>query len=299
MTINIKKAATPDRVTSKVCEVCGKSRAEIYLNVTGLSQDSGSKYTLVKCSECGLISLHPRPSSAEIAAYYSDNDPERVPRKPAFYEKLYFSFFRNIPLKKKGTLLDIGCGSGRYIYVMRDLGWQVKGIDITPTEYGKKELGLDIHEGDLLKANFPDESFDAVTLWWALEHIDEPMPFLKEAYRILKKGGVLLVGVPNIDSREAHLFKKYWFHLFLPRHVQHFTPVTLTTALKAAGFGRVKIRSDIFSFGIIGSLQNYLNDKGIKISLKNPFFYILSLPLDMVLGIGNKGGLMTAYAFKE
>ena len=281
------------------CGLCGEDSSRPFLTSCGIRQGCDREYKLVRCGTCGLVFLNPRPTKTSILDYYSENDAEKAHDKPRLYEKFYFNFFRRIPLPRRGTLLDVGCGSGRYIYTLREKGWDVKGIDIAYTDYGKKALGLDIYEGDFLKAGFSSESFDAVTFWWTLEHMYEPLSMLKESCRILKKDGVLIIGVPNIDSLEAGIFGRHWFHLFLPKHLYQFSPVTLRRILAEAGFKRVKIRHDLFSFGIIGSLQCFFNSKGIRISFNNPLFYCLSLPLDMILGLAGRSGLITAYAFKE
>lgn len=280
------------------CNVCRGDNFDPIVSSSGIRQHCSKVYTIVKCRTCGLCYLNPRPTRDSIVRYYQEDDTEKIRRKPSLAERFYVRFFRRVPLGRAGSLLDIGCGCGRYIYILKEKGWDVKGIDIAYTDYGRDVLGLNIHEGTLFDAKLPSESFDAVTLWWTLEHMYEPIEILKEAERILKKGGVLLVGVPNIDSFESRIFKKYWFHLFLPKHTYHFSPVSLTNALNIAGFKDVKIRHDLFSFGTIGSLQCLLNDHGINISLNNSFFYAISLPLDIVLGIMRQSGLITAYAFK-
>lgn len=281
------------------CELCGSDETSLLLRASNIKQRCNRMYNVVQCKKCGLAFLNPRPTGESIVKYYLDSDPEKTERKPALYEKFYFSLFRRVPLKRKGTLLDVGCGSGRYIYTMKEKGWDVKGIDIGHTEYGRKVLGLDIQDVSLTDAHFEPESFDAITFWWTLEHMYHPVLALKEAYRLLKKGGVVIIGVHNIASLEARLFKRHWFHLFLPKHLYHFSPASLTATLNKSGFKTVKIRHDLFSFGTIGSLQCFLNTKGINVSFTNPFFYILSLPIDIILSLMKTSGLITAYAFKE
>lgn len=287
------------KLETVVCRQCGSGENKTFIISADIKQYCTKEYSTVKCKNCGLVFLNPRPTSESIRLYYLEDDPEKAKRKPAFYEKVYFSLFRKIPLKNKGAVLDVGCGSGRYLYCLKEKGWNVKGIDIAYTEYGSNILGLDIIQGEFTKTGFPDESFDAVTFWWALEHMYDPPAVLKEAYRIIKKDGVLIIAVHNSDSFEAKVFKGYWFHLFLPKHLYHFSPTTLTNMLTKAGFNNVRIRHDIFSFGIIGSLQLYLNKNGIKITFTHHFFYMLSLLLDIVPSFFRKSGLITAYAYKE
>jgi SAM-dependent methyltransferase len=280
------------------CGLCGSGDKEDVLSSCNIKQGCGREYKIVKCLRCGLVFSNPRPTKESMCRYYLDTDPEKIGRRPALYERFYFDIFRRIPIDRKGRVLDVGCGSGRYIYTLKEKGWDVKGIDVGYTDYGRDVLGLDIEEGDIIEKHFAPESFDAVTFWWSLEHMYRPLDALKESYRILKKGGAAVISVHNIDSMEFSIFGRYWFHLFLPKHLYHFSPKTLTMMLKNAGFDRIRIRHDAFSFGIFGSLQCFLNSKGIRTSFTNPMFYALSLPIDMIVSLFNRSGLITVYAFK-
>lgn len=291
-----ESAVATERVA---CALCGASDTVPFAKTANVRQGCAREYALCRCSRCGLVYTNPRPTQDAILRYYVETDPEKSRRKPSLHETAYFRAFRRIPAAKKGSLLDVGCGSGRYLYLMEREGWTVKGVDIAYTDYGRTGLGLDIYEGSLMSARFAPESFDAVTFWWTLEHMFDPLAMLREAYRIAKKGGIVVVGVPNIDSLEAKIFKEHWFHLFVPKHLYQFSPATLTAALRKAGFGRVQIRHDLFSFGLIGSLQCLLNARGVPVTLTNPLCYALSLPVDILLGLCRQGGLITAYATKE
>jgi SAM-dependent methyltransferase len=281
------------------CDLCDSDSTEPFLSTSNIRQHCKMVYNLVKCRNCGLVYLNPRPTPSSISEYYETFKPGDIKRKPQFYERFYYDFFRGLPLKRKGALLDVGCGSGGYLYHFKKKGWQVAGLDIQDTDYAKGALGLDARVGTLLDAGFKADSFDAVTFWWTLEHMYEPVAMLQEAHRVLKSGGVLVVGVPNIDSLEADIFGRYWFHLLVPQHLYHFSPDSLEKCLRKAGFRKIRIRHDPFSFGIVGSLQCILNDKGRDVSFTNPFWYALSLPFDMLLSLTGRSGLMTAYAFKE
>jgi 2-polyprenyl-3-methyl-5-hydroxy-6-metoxy-1,4-benzoquinol methylase len=281
------------------CDLCGENRSDVILRTSDIRQRCRMEYRLVRCRGCGLVYLNPRPTASSITEYYTTFKPGASRRKPQFYERFYYDFFRAIPLKRKGSLLDVGCGGGAYLYHLKRKGWKVAGIDIQNTDYARDSLGIEAYEGTLLDAGLKSESFDAVTFWWTLEHMYEPVAMLKEAYRVLKKGGVLIAGVPNIESLEARIFGRYWFHLLMPMHLYHFSPGSIGECLKKAGFQDFKIRQDPFSFGIMGSIQCMLNDKGIYASFTNPFWYAASLPFDMLLSLTGKSGLMTAYAFKR
>ena len=79
-------------------------------------------------------------------------------------------------------------------------------------------------------------------MWQSLEHVHHPRPVLREACKLLAPGGKLVAAVPNIDSLPFRWFGADWFALDLPRHLTHFTPMTLTLMLQRAGFRIAEVR---------------------------------------------------------
>jgi len=143
------------------------------------------------------------------------------------------------PFVEDGSLLEVGCGSGMYLDLMRALGWRrVAGVDISAKAIAQAEamLGLEVYCGHLNDAGFADESFDAASLSHTLEHVAEPATLLAELHRILKPGGRVAIVVPNAESLAARRFGADWFHLDAPRHLANFTRRSLSLALRRAGF---------------------------------------------------------------
>jgi SAM-dependent methyltransferase len=143
------------------------------------------------------------------------------------------------PYVEGGSLLEVGCGSGMYLDLMRALGWKrVVGIDISrrAIEQASTELKLEAYCGELKDVCLDEESFDAVSLSHTLEHVSDPVGFLRETYRVMKAGARLAIVVPNIESLTARVFGPDWFHLDAPRHMVNFTRSSLRVALERAGF---------------------------------------------------------------
>ncbi|MBN1446042.1 MAG: class I SAM-dependent methyltransferase, partial [Candidatus Omnitrophica bacterium] len=115
--------------------------------------------------------------------------------------------------------------------------------------------------GEIVNTSFPDNFFDAVTMHAVLEHISEPIDALKEVHRILKEKGELIISVPNIWNWERILFGKFWWAWDIPRHLWHFSPVSLKRLLKKAGFGDISIRQKADMYDFPGNVKNML--KGI------------------------------------
>jgi len=142
--------------------------------------------------------------------------------------------------KRKGRLLDVGCGFGFFLSEMESRGWEVMGVEISQKamDYAREVLGVTAYTGPLEKIGFPENHFDAVTAFYVIEHLPDSMAFLKESYRVLKPGGVLLLRYPHTTPI------KNFLHLFgienrlydLPAHLSDFSPETIQRFLERAGF---------------------------------------------------------------
>jgi len=121
---------------------------------------------------------------------------------------------------------------------------------------------------------------------------------MKECYRILKKGGMIIIGTSNSDSFESKWFKRYWHHLVVPEHYSQFTEKTLGKMAEKAGFKVIKVRHDLISFGFINSIQHYLKEKNKKIKINNLAVQLLFVPIDIIASLCKKSALITLYGKK-
>ena len=140
----------------------------------------------------------------------------------------------------KRRLLDVGCGSGKFLILMRDLGWQVQGteVDLEAVEVAKSN-GLRVNLGELADQKYPDNHFDAITLNNVIEHIHHPLDILFECRRILKDRGTLIIITPNAKSRIHNIYKENWFSLDPPRHLYIFSSSNLKLLAQKAGFKNI------------------------------------------------------------
>lgn len=139
--------------------------------------------------------------------------------------------------RRPGRVLDIGCGSGALLEKLRELGWQVEGIDFDPIVVQPAlAKGLSVHVGTLQEQRFEDETFDAVVMIHVIEHVHDPIELLREVRRILKSGGKLVMLTPNINSIGHKIYREHWLFLDPPRHLQLFSPTTLSALAKLTGF---------------------------------------------------------------
>lgn len=164
---------------------------------------------------------------------------------PGRREDAAFKIFY-LPKKNGGKLLEVGCGNGEMLATMRELEWQVEGVDFDPNAVKAAESrGLKVRLGGLLEQRYPSNSFDAIVMSHVIEHVPEPSELIKESYRILKDGGSLTIVTPNIKSWGHKLYEDAWRGLEPPRHLQIFSKTSLSKITMRSGFTKLKCRSSI------------------------------------------------------
>lgn len=231
------------------CLLCGGRRWACLVEAPDTAQAGrGLWFSVVQCQDCGLCFTNPRPSRRSIVQFYPQEpySPQRLARQRSQGSR-WLSGWRSgrgraeqklLNLSGQGRLLDFGCGGGAFLKCMDRLGWQVTGLDISATAACRvrADLGLRVLIGSLPHPELQPASFDVITMWQSLEHVHAPREVLREAHRLLVPGGQLLVAVPNIDSLPYRWFGSDWIGLDLPRHLTHFTPLTLGLMLERTGF---------------------------------------------------------------
>jgi len=146
--------------------------------------------------------------------------------------------------KAPGRLLEVGCGVGAYLDLVRDLGWETYGVEISAkAAMLSQQKGHQVVHGTLDSANWPDHYFQAACLWHTLEHFHNPLAELRELCRVLTPGAELLVESPNFEGVGRSVFDVDWFALDLPRHLYFFTTHTMHRILQEAGFEPTGMRT--------------------------------------------------------
>ena len=147
-----------------------------------------------------------------------------------------------LPAPTSGSrLLEIGCGNGYLLKRMQTLGWNVEGIEFDPACVALLQAqGVRCRSGDLREQQFEAASFDAVFMGHVIEHVYNPIEFLKECSRVLRPGGTLVALTPNSNSLGHRMFGRDWRGLEPPRHLQIFNRANLDRMVRSSGFSHVK-----------------------------------------------------------
>ena len=255
--------ARPEAREETACNLCG-SRNDV---VVGTRDRDGHPLRTVLCQTCGLVWTNPRPTTAEMNAYYGTTyradykgqrtpplrkivrgfigaadrrmmlRPLLAPRKGAPYDTprkgAPYDTPRRAPLYGvPPRMLDVGCGAGELVYLMRHDGVDASGLDpgIEFAEFARAVLAVPIQTAAVDAAVVPPASQDLVTMFHALEHVPDPRGVLSTVLGWLTPDGHLVVEVPNISARVQAPSHQYHY-----AHLHHFTGATLGAMGEAAG----------------------------------------------------------------
>jgi 2-polyprenyl-3-methyl-5-hydroxy-6-metoxy-1,4-benzoquinol methylase len=191
---------------------------------------SKEDFELVYNPKYDLFKTHPIPK--DIERYYQSQDYiSHTDHKRSLFEKIYHlvkeytlsSKESKIAsyLTKKGKLLDIGAGTGDFLAYCKSKKWEVLGIEpnLQAKELARKKGVPFVEDTTELTTN----SFDVITLWHVLEHVEDLEKQLLELRRIAKSNGLIIIAVPNFKSYDAAYYKEFWAAYDVPRHVWHFS----------------------------------------------------------------------------
>lgn len=248
-------------VHHEVCPLC--SSEKIFL-LFGCTDHFISKevFGIYKCSVCSFEFTQDYPEETEIGRYYESEDYiSHSNTSKGFSNKLYRlarnfmlhrkkEIIRNATGLKKGSILDIGCGTGHFAGKMKQTGWKVKGIEINEKarNFAISHFGLEVAVTEQLTV-LEASSFDCITLWHVLEHFHDPFKYASDILRLLKPGGICVIALPNCNSYDAKHFGRFWAAYDVPRHLWHFNPFTFRLFSEKTGFILKNLKSlplDVF-----------------------------------------------------
>lgn len=259
------------------CNLCGSESYKLLVTCKIEQEDSTlliDRMNLVRCSNCSLVYVNPRPeySMKDMAEMYSENY-FNAPYMRFYIEKDGEQSNESFDLRldwiesyiKNGKILDIGCASGGFLKIARSRGWETYGVEISEeaSNIAREKHKLNVITGKLSDTCFDNEFFDVVTAGDVLEHVEDPKSFLFEINRILKKGGMVYIAVPDFDGL---IFKvsvlialfNHRNYFTLPLHIYNFSKKTISRYLWKTKFniiGYKKTEANISTKGFRGKIE--------------------------------------------
>jgi len=255
------------------CVFCEK---ELTIPVLKNILKNGHSYDLYECDTCEIATLHPFPSEEELSKLYSCGNYRTGTGKRFGFLIEFLIYLARIRKRRRisqfvkpGKILDIGCGRGLFLEVMRRGGWDTIGTELNEQTafYSIKTYDSKIFTGDIIQHKLPAESLDVININQVLEHLKNPHKVIKESHRLLRKGGILIISVPDLRSPQFTIGKENWFLLDLPYHLFHFTEEGLSKVLKKNKFEIKNIKRFSVEMCPFGWLQTLLNISGIRFNL--------------------------------
>jgi SAM-dependent methyltransferase len=139
--------------------------------------------------------------------------------------------------KQSGRFLDVGCSAAFFLLVARECGWAPQGVEIAPwaAEFSRTELGIDVFNGRLEEAHYPDNHFDAIFSSHVMEHIRQPLDLVREMARVLRPGGAHVTVVPTQFAAPSWKLARRFTGDPPPKHASFFDHRTYTALLQRAG----------------------------------------------------------------
>jgi len=233
-------------VESVPCPLCGGERRDPLLTAGDrLRSEDPTRYTVVRCARCGLAYTDPRPTAEDIGRFYpqSYGGLERdglLARAEEAYrcrqQREVVAWLADLR-PRRGRLLDVGCGAGDLLAVLRADGWDAEGVEpaAAAADLARRRHGLRVLTGRFEEAQVTG-LFDVVTLAGVLEHLHDPLSALRRARALLRPQGlVAILFLPRLDSDEARRFGPRWLALDLPRHLTHFDDAGFSRMAQSAG----------------------------------------------------------------
>jgi len=236
------------------CLICGSRRfATLFKASDRLYHTTSKEFAVVRCGECGLMRLDPHPAPEELRHYYPDNywfspDETTASRMEEAYRRLVlrdhvrFVSRALASSRARGPLLDVGCGGGLFLGMMRQRGFRVVGLDFSREAAAiawRRQLAPAVC-ADMEQAPLRAASLAGITMFHVMEHLYDPRAYLTIAHGLLAEDGRLVVQVPNAASWQFRLLGRAWNGVDVPRHLFDFRGRDVEKLLDRCGFDVVR-----------------------------------------------------------
>ncbi|MGI6341874.1 MAG: class I SAM-dependent methyltransferase [Bacteroidales bacterium] len=276
--------------TIENCPICNNDKLSEWLKTKDYFL-TNEEFVITQCDDCGFKFTNPQPEEENLYKYYetenyishSQKNQSGVISKLYNFVKIFNTKNKYRTIKKysdKGSLLDIGAGNGYFANYMKNKNWLVDGVEPNSTarKYAQDNFSIELKDEDFLNKT-EAEKYDVITMWHVLEHVSKLNERIEQISRLIKQNGKIFIAVPNINSKDAEYYKKYWAGLDTPRHLWHFSEKDIKNLLQSSDLQLVKTKGMKFdSFYISIMSEKNINKKGnifraIYIGLISNLFY--------------------------
>ncbi len=264
---------------------------------------------LCKCKACSFVFCQQIPTEQELINHYDGygrNDylsPLTIKRYNELLDE--FEAFR-----KTGKLLDVGCGIGYFLEEAKKRGWEVYGTEYTNEAISIcSEKGINMHQGKLDPTNYENESFDVITSFEVIEHINNPIEEITNFHSLLRKGGLTYVTTPNFNSLLRYRLKAAYNVICYPEHLSYYTPKTIKRLFTKIGFSKKRILTTGISLTRLKtsqgkSKQGFISETSDDEKIRNQFeskwyLKIAKKLINSTLTLLGKGDSLKAYFIKK
>ena len=221
------------------CKLCGAQDLPLFY-----TQGDRHQYRFYRCPRCRLVVYDTRTGVNQEKYILSHVDPTAPTRQNRGHRQTYAFIQRHA--QPPGRLLDLGCGDGTVLWLAKQDGWNVQGVELFPehTALVRERLGLDVETSDITAYQGVNAAWDCVVLTHVLEHLPDPVGALRKIHDLMKPGGVAVLEFPNIDAFDARLrrglerlrvHRRRYAPTYVPGHVQEFCRASFAFAAERAG----------------------------------------------------------------
>jgi len=294
------------------CCVCESSDATLIGQGEDFEYHTSPDTSLaMRCNSCGLVYLNPRPAISVLEQIYP-------PTYHAYnFSEKNFGFVYKIRSKLEARrllnrchnlpddarILDIGCGDGFHLNLLRKFGkktWSLEGIDVDKHAVeAATRSGLKVHLGTAEEIDLPNENYDLVFMIMTIEHVEKPDAVLRVVHKLLKRGGRLVIVTDNTNSVDFKFFKnRHWGGYHFPRHWNLFNYQSISKLAEKTGFEIERLATIVSPVNWVYSIHNTLVDWKKPnwlinlFTLKSTVSLMVFTALDFVLQKFGKGAVL-------
>ncbi len=277
-----------------VCNVCGSPEVRrLYVlkdDYIGVRGGSECILNVEKCTNCGLIFVSNSEDAFAVDEFFWKEIVKDCSEKfggisSADYEDKVELMEK---YRENNRILDIGCGDGQFLNLLKRRGWHEFGLDHSKeaVNRARDRLNLNVVHGMAEDMDFPDNYFDVVVMWGVIEHLKNPRKALEKVSKVLRRGGLVLLYTPNVNSLFHRLARFFYLcsggrcvyplrKLFIRIHLFYFSPKTISRILTDSGlvpFEILRVNIDANVVLAVHPDRAWAGSRLIRLAVRGIFF---------------------------